>query len=77
MTTTLDSTSRRSPDDDTVSASSRALRVLKARELPVGVALVVLIVGTYLINDRFLSPQSVKDLMLNATISGPQPKARL
>ncbi len=32
------------------------------------VALVVLVIGTWLINDRFLSAQSVKDLMLNATI---------
>lgn len=48
--------------------SSRAAAVLKVREMPVAVALVVLVLGTYLVNDRFLSPQSVKDLMLNATI---------
>lgn len=41
---------------------------LRAREMPVAVALVVLVIGTYLINDRFLSAQSIKDLLLNATI---------
>ncbi len=49
-------------------SGSRAAPVLKAREMPVAVALVTLIVVTWLINDQFLSAQSVKDLMLNATI---------
>jgi rhamnose transport system permease protein len=40
----------------------------KARELPVALALVALVVGTYLVNPLFLSAQSVKDLMLNSTI---------
>lgn len=48
--------------------TTRLAPVLKAREMPVAVALVVLVLGTWLINDRFLSPQSVKDLLLNATI---------
>ncbi|EPR75837.1 putative L-rhamnose ABC transporter, transmembrane component 2 [Leifsonia rubra CMS 76R] len=43
-------------------------RFFTAREIPVASALVVLIVVTYIINPRFLSPQSSKDLMLNATI---------
>lgn len=46
----------------------RVAALLRARELPVAVALVILVLGTWLINDQFLSPQSVKDLMLNATI---------
>jgi rhamnose transport system permease protein len=41
---------------------------LRAREIPVAGALIALIIVTAIINPRFLSPQSVKDLMLNATI---------
>lgn len=41
---------------------------LRAREIPVAGALVALVIVTTVINPRFLSPQSVKDLMLNATI---------
>lgn len=41
---------------------------LRYREVPVLSALVVLIVFTATINPRFLLPQSVKDLLLNATI---------
>jgi len=40
----------------------------RAREIPVAGALIALIIVTALVNPRFLSPQSVKDLMLNATI---------
>ncbi|WP_374947341.1 ABC transporter permease [Agreia sp.] len=40
----------------------------RAREIPVAGALIALVIITTLINPRFLSPQSVKDLMLNATI---------
>jgi rhamnose transport system permease protein len=40
----------------------------RAREIPVAGALIALIIVTTLVNPRFLSPQSVKDLMLNATI---------
>lgn len=50
------------------STSNRLRALLRAREMPVAIALVVLVVVTYLINDRFLSAQSVKDLLLNATI---------
>lgn len=42
--------------------------VLRLRELPVAVALVSLIVITATLNPRFLTPQSTKDLLLNATI---------
>lgn len=41
---------------------------LRLRELPVLVALAVLVLVTYLINPLFLTPQGVKDLLLNATI---------
>jgi rhamnose transport system permease protein len=42
--------------------------VLRLRELPVLIALAVLVLVTYLINPLFLTPQGVKDLLLNATI---------
>jgi rhamnose transport system permease protein len=42
--------------------------VVRLREIPVSVALVALVLITYLANPRFLSSQSVKDLLLNATI---------
>lgn len=41
---------------------------LRMRELPVLIALAVLVLVTYLINPLFLTPQGVKDLLLNATI---------
>lgn len=41
---------------------------LKLRELPVTVALVALVIITTIANPLFLSPQGMKDLMLNATI---------
>jgi rhamnose transport system permease protein len=42
--------------------------LLRLREIPVITALIVLVVGTSLINPRFFTPQSIKDLLLNATI---------
>lgn len=42
--------------------------MLRLRELPVIVALALLVVVTYVNNPLFLSPQGVKDLLLNATI---------
>ncbi len=42
--------------------------VLRARELSILVALVVLVIGTQLANSRFLSDQGVKDIFLNASI---------
>lgn len=40
----------------------------RSRELPVAVALGVLVLATYAVNPLFLSSQGVKDLLLNATI---------
>ncbi|ROP49080.1 MULTISPECIES: ABC transporter permease [unclassified Rathayibacter] len=48
--------------------TTRAAGLLRFRELPVAAGLIVLVVATTLVNPRFLAPQSVKDLMLNATI---------
>ena len=42
--------------------------MLRLRELPVLIALAVLVLVTYVINPLFLTPQGVKDLLLNATI---------
>ncbi|MEU9017915.1 ABC transporter permease [Actinomadura sp. NPDC048394] len=42
--------------------------VLRARELSILGALVVLVIGTELANHRFLSGQGVKDIFLNASI---------
>ncbi|WP_339618319.1 ABC transporter permease [uncultured Salinibacterium sp.] len=48
--------------------TSALKRFITAREIPVASALIALIIITTIINPRFLSPQSTKDLMLNATI---------
>lgn len=50
------------------SARGAAASVLRLRELPVIIALALLVLVTYLINPLFLTPQGVKDLLLNATI---------
>ena len=50
------------------SARGAVASVLRLRELPVIIALVLLVLVTYLINPLFLTPQGVKDLLLNATI---------
>ena len=51
------------------SASSRlASRVFLIRELGILLALLLLIAGTALANSRFLSAQSIKDLLLGSTI---------
>jgi rhamnose transport system permease protein len=42
--------------------------IVRLRELPVAVALVALVLFTYVQNPLFLSPQGTKDLLLNATI---------
>ena len=47
---------------------SRIGSVLRARELPVTIALIALVGLTYMANPLFLSPQGTKDLLLNATI---------
>jgi len=46
----------------------RLTSVLRLREFPVALALIVLVVVTYAANPLFLSPQGTKDLLLNATI---------
>jgi rhamnose transport system permease protein len=48
--------------------SSSIMSLFKLRELPVILALVLLVVVTATINPLFLSQQGVKDLLLNATI---------
>lgn len=45
-----------------------AVRLLRARELGIVLALVLLVGYTTLNNPRFLSPQSIRDLLLNAVI---------
>ena len=50
------------------SARGALASVLRLRELPVIIALVLLVLVTYLINPLFLTPQGIKDLLLNATI---------
>lgn len=54
--------------DSRRTGADRLRSFLRLRELPVAVALILLVVGTAVINPRFLTPQSVKDLLLNATI---------
>ena len=49
-------------------ARGAAAAVLRMRELPVLIALALLVLVTYLINPLFLTAQGVKDLLLNATI---------
>jgi len=44
------------------------LRWLRQRELPVALAFIALVAFTGFLNPRFLAPQSIKDLLLNATI---------
>lgn len=55
-------------DSPAPTRSSGLASVLKIRELPVIVALVVLVAVTWAVNPLFLSQQGVKDLLLNATI---------
>jgi len=47
---------------------SRLAAVLRLREFPVALALILLVLITYAANPLFLSPQGTKDLLLNATI---------
>ena len=48
--------------------TQRLAAFLRLRELPVTVALIALVIITTVVNPLFLSPQGVKDLLLNATI---------
>ena len=51
-----------------VKATRFAHRVFLVRELGIGLALAVLVIGTAIANPRFLSAQSIKDLLLGSTI---------
>jgi rhamnose transport system permease protein len=51
-------------------AGSKLGWVLKAREFPVALALVVVVLGTQLLNTRFLSSQSRTDLLVSVAIVG-------
>lgn len=48
--------------------SSSHTSLFGMREFPVTMALILLVLSTWLVNPRFLSPQGLKDLLLNATI---------
>ena len=63
-------TTTRTVDQPPVKVEARQplAALLRARELPVSVALIALIAITFALNPLFLSPQGVKDLLLNATI---------
>ncbi|NUL03388.1 ABC transporter permease [Streptomyces lunaelactis] len=67
MTTALEkpptAQAQRSP-----SARSLADTVFRARELSIGGALLLLIIGTWISNPSFLDDQGVKDLLLNSSI---------
>lgn len=56
------------PEPRQDSARSLVDAVFRAREISIAGALVLLILGTWLDNHRFLSHQGVKDLLLNASI---------
>jgi rhamnose transport system permease protein len=51
-------------------AGDRLLGLLKAREFPVALALVVVLIGTSAVNTRFLSGQGRRDLLLAVSIVG-------
>lgn len=74
MTTTLDKPTPDSPDspqtpsDDSRSARSLVDAVFRAREIAIGGALALLILGTWLANPGFLDDQGIKDLLLNSSI---------
>lgn len=54
--------------DKPFQAKRRFGHVARLREVPVTLALIALVLFTYLNNPLFLSPQGTKDLLLNATI---------
>ncbi|MDX3849993.1 ABC transporter permease [Streptomyces sp. AK02-01A] len=66
MTTLLDEPTTTTKDDG--SARSLVDTVFRAREISIGGALALLILGTWISNPRFLDDQGVKDLLLNASI---------
>ncbi|THG32524.1 ABC transporter permease [Glaciibacter flavus] len=67
MTTTVHPTGTDSPRPSSGRRSPLSA-IAHLRELPVLLALVALILVTWLINPLFLAPQGVKDILLNATI---------
>ena len=64
---TLD-TSPSATSETTTRRANGFAAVLRLREIPVTLALIVLVTLTYMANPLFLSQQGVKDLLLNATI---------
>jgi len=56
------------PDAATTRGTRLARRAFVVRELGIAIALIVLVVVTFAVNPRFLSAQSIKDLLLGATI---------
>lgn len=63
MSTTMTDTAPKAPPKRSALAP-----IVRLRELPVAIALVALVLFTYVQNPLFLSPQGTKDLLLNATI---------
>lgn len=69
MTTTPTPTPTSAAPEREAGGGARLLgSLLRLREVPVTLALIVLVVVTYLANPLFLGAQGVKDLLLNATI---------
>ncbi|MEU3186230.1 ABC transporter permease [Streptomyces sp. NPDC006923] len=66
MTTLLDEPTATARDGG--SARSLVDTVFRAREISIGGALALLVLGTWISNPRFLDDQGVKDLLLNASI---------
>lgn len=62
------STSTETPTVHEAGSTRVIARVFVSREFSVFAALALLIVGTELVNPRFLSEQGIKDLLLNSTI---------
>jgi rhamnose transport system permease protein len=52
------------------SSATRLNRLLRLRELGIAVALVILVVITTVVQPRFLSAQSVRDILFGASIAG-------
>jgi rhamnose transport system permease protein len=68
MSSALDNRKVTTPASGARAGKGVLASALRLRELPVLIALAVLVLVTYLINPLFLTPQGVKDLLLNATI---------
>lgn len=66
MTATLDSPPAAPEEQRT--ARSLTETVFRAREISIAACLVLLVLGTWLANSRFLSDQGINDLLLNASI---------